>query len=490
MEEVNPIHQKFLFDSIILSHPVFKYEKYDSLDNVERLFGKNGSNISDVTTPESRFNLVIEIGRYLKKLSRNFFQSHYKVNRLIVSKADLKFNDFSLSEQFSIRANSLSIRADSVDKNNKRIVIIIKSGIKHYGDLSISLSINPKDSGDFDMRYHLNNIAASVFNPYLIDYTSFPLDRGTMELNGVWNVRNGEIKSVNHFVLIDPRVSQRIKQKGIKWIPMPLVMAFVRERGNVIDYEIPISGNLKNPRFHLHDVVVDLLKNIFVKPITLPYGIALREAENEIENSLTLKWDVGQHALHPRQKKFVKKMAKFLGQDHASSISVYSKEYSLKEKEQILFFEAKKKYFRSTHGTDHTFTKEDSLKINKMSIKEVAFMRALSRGKGSGDTLMFTIQDKCKNYVGATIVNSKYLKLVAARDQAFRDFFIHNHTEDRVKITSDNDSIPYNGFSFYKIVYHGEVLQVLQKANREMDELNGEAMRKKYAKDRKMTEGK
>ena len=30
-----------------------------------------------------------------------------------------------------------------------------------------------------------------MFNPYLITYTSFPLDRGTIELNGTWNVRNG-----------------------------------------------------------------------------------------------------------------------------------------------------------------------------------------------------------------------------------------------------------------------------------------------------------
>ena len=47
---------------------------------------------------------------------------------------------------------------------------------------------------------------------------------------------------------------------------MPLIMTFIRERGNVIDYEIPITGNLKDPKFHLSDVIFDLLGNIFVKP--------------------------------------------------------------------------------------------------------------------------------------------------------------------------------------------------------------------------------
>lgn len=487
IERVSPIHEKFLFDSIVLRHPVFKYEKFDSLDNVEMLFGKAGSNITDVTAQASRFNLVIEIGRYLKKLSRNFFQSHYKVNRFIVSQADLKFSDFSLSEQFTISANSLSIRADSVDKNNRRVGVHIKSGIKPYGDLSVTLSINPKDSGDFDMFYHLNKIPASAFNPYLISYTSFPLDRGTLELNGVWNVRNGEIKSVNHLVVMDPRVSKRIKNRDIKWIPLPLVMVFVRERGNVIDYEIPITGNLKNPHFHLHDVVMDLVKNIFVKPVTIPYGIAIRNAENEIENALTLKWDMRQHVLRLKQKDFVKSMAKFLDKNKTASITVYSKEYSVKEKEQILFFEAKKKYFLARHGGNGTFTKMDSMNVNKMSIKDAAFMHALKRGKGAGDTLMFTIQDKCNYYLGSQVVNFKYMNLIAERDRVFREFFVKNGTSDRMKIHSYNDSIPYNGFSSYKIIYHGDVPKSLRRAYKEMHELDTEELRKKYAKDRELS---
>ena len=62
---------------------------------------------------------------------------------------------------------------------------------------------------------------------------------------------------IKTFVEESLRLSKRIKNDDMNWIPMPLVMAFIRERGNVIDYEIPISGNLKNPKFHFRDVVFD-----------------------------------------------------------------------------------------------------------------------------------------------------------------------------------------------------------------------------------------
>jgi hypothetical protein len=481
IRRVSPINNIFHFDSLALYHPVVKYEEFDSLNNVEMLFGKKGSNISDVTSQSSRFNLVIEIGHYLKKLSQNFFQSQYKVNKLLVTHGDLRFNDFSLNEQFSIGATSLTVRADSVDKNNKRIGMYIKSAIEPYGDLAITLSINPKDSGDFDMHYHLNKIPASAFNPYLISYSSFPMDRGTIGLNGVWNVRNGEIKSVNHVLMIEPRLSKRLKNKNFKWIPLAWLMPFVRERSNVIDYDIPISGNLKNPHFHLHDAVMHLLKNVFIKPATIPYGIKLRTAEDEIENSLTLEWGMRQHELRAKQKHFVRTMAEFLKKNSATTITVYSNEYEGKEKEQILFFEAKKKYFLSRHNKRDAFTKEDSATVNRMSIKDAAFMHLLKKGRGAGDTLMFTIQDKCRFYLGGNSINSEYLKLVRKRDSAFRAFFFKNGTMDRVKFHSGNDSVPYSGFSHYRIIYHGPIPESLQRAYSEMHELNNEGPRKKYA---------
>jgi hypothetical protein len=447
------------------------------------LFGRAGSNISDVTSRAGRFNLVIELGRYLKRLTKIFFQSHYRANELIVTEGEVKFNDFSLSEQFTIGANALAIKADSVDRSNKRIRVKIKSAIKPYGDLSVTLSINPRDSGDFDMQYHLNKMSASMFNPYLVSYTSFPLDRGTLELQGLWSVRKGEIKSVNHLILIDPRISKRTANKGLNWMPLPLIMAFVRERGNVIDYQIPISGNLKNPRFHLHDVVTDLLKNIFVKPVTIPYGMALREAENEIEDDLTLTWDMRQHTLRSHQAKFVKAVATFLKKQPNSTIIVYFKEYELKEKEQILFFEAKKKYFLQAHGKKrYRLSENDSIRVEKMSIKDFSFMHSLRQRSGASDTVLFSIQDKSRNYIGHGKVDSVYSRLLQDRDFDFLKWFVENGTRSRVSVRPSNEGIPFNGFSNFRIVYKGDIPESLRRAYKEMHEINDESFRRKYFK--------
>lgn len=482
--ELSPKNLKYIFDSISLAHPYVKYELYDHLDNLQTIFGKSGSNVKNVNANPSKFNLIIEIAHYINEISKNFFKSNYKINRLAIYNGDFKFNDFSESEKFSAALNPLYFIADSVNKNHDRVNASLKSGIKPYGNISTRLSINPKDEQDFDLQYHLGNLSTAMFNPYIISFTSFPIDRGTMEFNGNWNVKNGIIESDNHVVVIDPRVTKRIKNKDLKWIPMPLILALIRERGNVIDYQIPITGNLKNPKFHLKDVFLDLLVNIFVKPVTTPYRVKVRNVETEIEKSLTLRWKMRSNSLESNQEKFIQKMADFLVENPKATITVYPQNYAIKEKEYILFFEAKKKYFLTVnHKKSDSFCKADSETVNKLSIKDSLFIHYLN--KEVKNPLMFTVQDKCTELVGSNLVNARFQQLKKNRIKVFMFYFAKNAVEKQVKIKEDNNIIPYNGFSFYKINYKGEPPEPLQKAIQEMNELNDEPPRKEFKETRK-----
>jgi len=485
IEELSPKNKKYIFDSISLIHPAIKYEQYEHLDNLQMMFGEKGANIKAAQSDPEQFNLVIEIARYTKLLARNFFHSYYKINNLAITRADLKYNDYALSEKFSMAANPLDITADSIDKNHKRVGIYFKSGIKPYGNSSVTLSLNPKDTGDFDMEYHFQKIPVAMFNPYLISYTSFPLDRGTIELNGTWAVRKGNIQSENHLLVIDPRVTKRLKNKNTKWLPLPLIMSFIRDYGDVIDFEIPITGSLKNPKFHLHDVIFDILGNIFIKPPTTPYRMEVKNVENEIEKSLTLQWYMRQSTLRPEQEEFVNKMTDFLVKNPEASITVYPQQYAIKEKEYILFFEAKKKYFLSINHKDvHAFSEDDSDKVNKMSVKDSLFIRYVN--KHIRDTaLLFTMQDKCSKLIGSTVIDNRFKQLNKEREHAFISCFQKNRVESRVKIQAAENTIPYNGFSFYKIEYKGELPKSLTKAYQKIQELDDIGPRKKYEKERK-----
>ncbi len=479
IKELDPEKNIYFFDSVMLIHPYFKYEQYDYLDNIQHMFGKNGSKVTAVKEDPEKFNLIIEIANYTKELFKNFLRSDYKINSLSVEKGNIQYNDFSLNEKFSGAINPFRIKADSVDNTKSRVKVTLETGIKPFGNLSASVSMNPKDNKDFDLTYKLAKVPAAAFNPYLITYTSFPMDRGVVEMSGNWNVRNDIIQSTNHFLVIDPRVTKRIKKEDTRWIPMPLIMAFIRERGNVIDYNIPITGDLKNPKFHLHDVLMDLLKNIFVKPSTTAYRMEVKNVENEIEKSLSLNWSLRQSTLRSTQEKFVNKIADFLKSDPAANIEVRPFQYVEKEKEYILFFEAKKKYFLSLNNKTFT-TDDDSLNIDKLSPKDSVFVKYLDRY--TKDSMLFTVQEKCYRLVGASLVNRKYDELVKERERLFLEYFSKNKTDKQVKLLANENTIPFNGFSYFKIKYTGDIPESLMKAYEKLNDLNDETPRDKYQK--------
>ena len=484
INKMSPKNRQYLFDSVILSRPYLKYEQYDYLDNLQMMFGKEVSNIANATTDNAKFNLVIEIARYAKVLAKNFFKSYYEVNRLAIDNANLQFTDYAISEKFSVNLTPLYISADSITKNHNRVKVLSKSAIKPYGNVNLALSINPKDSSDFDMQYHLQKLPASMFNPYTISYSSFPLDRGTIELNGKWRVRNGTIRSDNHLLIIDPRISKRLRNKDIKRLPVPLILAFIRERGNVIDYEIPIKGNLNNPKFRLSDVILDLLKNIFVKPPTTPYSIKVKNTETEIEQSLSLTWSMKNSSLLPVQEKFIEKIANFLDKNQEVFIAVYPQQFAEKEKEYILFYEAKKKYFLAINNkSTQSFSNEDEETVAKMSVKDAAFIRYLN--KRVKDPTIFNIQEKCAKLIGSDVINTQFKHLNDERAKVFISYFKEKGLEKRIKIYAGKNVIPYNGFSFYKIAYQGELPKSLMKAYQQMNELNDKFPREKFKKERK-----
>ena len=486
---LSPRNLIYTFDSISLTHPCITYEIYDNLDNLQTMFGKDGSNIDAVSAKTGNFNLIIEIARYVKVLSNSFFRSDYKINRLRIYKGDLKFNDFSASEKFAVELNPLNVIADSINKDHKRVNVSIQSPVKPYGSISVNVSINPMDSTDFDLQYHFTKLPVAMFNPYIISTTSFPLDRGTLEFNGIWNVRNGLIKSTNHLVIIDARTSKRIRNKDTKWIPVPLIMTFIRDRGNVIDYEIPITGNLKNPKFHVHDAIVDLLKNIFVKPPTTPYRLEVKNVETEIEKLLTLKWETRYSSLLPVHVKFIEKIAEFLKKNPDASINVYPQQYAIKEKEYILFFEAKKKYFLSGKNRNAgALSSEDSVRVDKMSVKDSLFVHYLN--KHLKDSLIFTIQEKCAGIIDSAFVRTKFNHLNKERENVFISYFRKMKVDNQVKFLKGENVVPYNGFSLYKIEYKGKYPEFLIKAYQAMNEFNNEVPRKKYKQERRKSESK
>jgi hypothetical protein len=316
--------------------------------------------------------------------------------------------------------------------------------------------------------------------------TTYPLDRGSIEFKGKWDVKNGKINSQNHLLIIDPRISGRIRNNQNRWLPLKVVMYFIRERGNAIDYSVPITGNLRDPKFHLKDVIFDVITNIFVKPPTTPYSFEVKSVENNIEKILSFNWELRSARLVPDHKKFVDDVVDFLKDHPGTSISVQPVQYEDKEKEYILFFEAKKKYyFEDRNRKTSTMTEGDSVNIEKMSFKDSSFVHYLK--KHAGRKLMYTAQERCLALIGKNTLDAKFNELVKKRAQVFKDYFAQAGVAKQITIKKSENKVPFNGFSYYRIDYNGNLPPETKAAFETLKNLDSEEPREKLTDERKKT---
>lgn len=481
--QLNPENKKYLFDSISLQEPFFKYERYDHLDNLQYMFGQKGERVKEANSRTGKTNIIFQLGKYIQLLAKNFFKSDYKIKRLAIYDADFRYHDYALTEKFIAAVSPLTIIADSIERSERWVNLSLRSKINPHGQMGLDVSINPKDSSDFNFQFYLRRLPLAALNPYFITYTSFPMDRGIVEVTGDWTVRNGVINSRNNLLIIDPRINNRQRRNGAKWLPMRFFMFFVRDRGNVVDYEVPIHGDLKDPKFRLWDVIGDMVTNIFVKPVTVPYRTKVRNVENEIEKTLNLKWAMRGAVFSSPQEKFIKKIAEFLKENPGQVISVRPEFYLDKEKEYTLFFEAKKKYYLSAYRrTVSTLDADDSTEIERISVKDSAFTHFLNKRVGPD---LHTVQEKCAVVVGEAQLNRKIEQLTAARKKVFMSFFSEDGLSKRVKMEPVKNTIPFNCFSLYRFSYKGNFPDELLEAYKEINELDNESPRDKFKFKRK-----
>jgi len=376
-----------------------------------------------------------------------------------------------------------NLMADHIDKTKNQGKIECHSNLKPYGKADVSILVYPKNRTDFDLNYHLIKIPITLFNPYMVTATSFPFDRGSLELKGSWDVKNGSINSKNRLTLIDPRVGKRQKKRDTRWLPIPLAFALLRERGNVIDYDIPIHGNLNKPRFNFWDPVLDVLVNLFIKPPTIPYGIHVRNVENKLEKSINIKWALHSCRLASNTEKFMEDLVAFLEKNEDSQLNIQPNVYQEKEEEYLLLFEARKRYYLQIHHKRiRSFTSEDSIEVEKIASKDPGFLVYLN--KNITDSLLFTVQHKSLNVIGEKALASKFSLLKRNRKNHFLSYFPKNLWHRLVFLPSKK-VIPFNGQSLYEISYKGEIPESLVNEYKKYNDLNDDLIRENFKKKRK-----
>jgi hypothetical protein len=140
--------------------------------------------------------------------------------------------------------------------------------------MAIKGKINPliEDRySDIEMTFKDFNLTA--VSPYSGKYAGYKLSKGKLSFDLKYKVSQSELSGENIMVLDQLNLGDKVESEDALKLPIPLAVSLMKDRNGVINIDVPVSGNLNDPKFSFGRVISQAIVNVLTKLITSPFSM-------------------------------------------------------------------------------------------------------------------------------------------------------------------------------------------------------------------------
>lgn len=237
----------------------------DSLDNFSRLMVLANEQTEEAAMVEGENETEVSFNGKSKDL-------RLVIDRLDLRYASVYYRDESLQADpfvYTLSRMSLSAPAFSLDGVN-HITASAKLGDK--GRLDFRYDGRLSDYRNIKMKVAVDQVDVCDFSPYTVEMFGNEVSSGILSLNMLTETHDGQIYGENRIVVNNPKVEKKRHDVTPEMhIPFRTGVYILTDRDNVLDVEIPLRGNVDDPRFSYKRLIFRTLGKLIVKVCTSPF---------------------------------------------------------------------------------------------------------------------------------------------------------------------------------------------------------------------------
>ncbi|WP_198304451.1 DUF748 domain-containing protein [Arcobacter vandammei] len=249
----------------------------------------------------------------------------------------LDFEDKNLAIPFKTTISKLNGQISEIkNKDESTSKLEIKGVVDEYGVAKITGIVNPnslKILTDINMKFQ--NIAMKNFTPYTAKFVGRAIKDGKLELDLNYNISDSNLKAKNSIIIKKLELGEKIDSPDAMSLPLDLAITLLEDSSNVIDINLPISGNVDDPQFSVASIVWKAFVNLITKAITSPFsliGSLFNFSEDEIKS---VNFDLKESEITPIQKETLDKIALILSKKEEIAIKLTPSFNEKEEKEKF-----------------------------------------------------------------------------------------------------------------------------------------------------------
>ncbi len=230
---------------------------------------------------------------------------------LVLKNTSLHFDDESLEPHcsFDVQELSGSIKGLS-SKENTTATLDLKGKVDSRSPFSVTGRINPLAKDLFaDVTVTFTNTELTAFTPYLEKYAGRPLQKGKLSFAVHYLIQKNTLKAENGIFIDQLTLGAKNNSTNATKLPVKLAIALLKDIHGRIKLDIPVRGQMNDPKFKVGPIIWQVVVNIMEKAATSPFSLLGALVGGGGEEMSFVVFDPGQSLVAETEAKKLDKLA-------------------------------------------------------------------------------------------------------------------------------------------------------------------------------------
>jgi len=285
--QLKPLLYEAKLEYVKLEQPYMRLMLLDSVFNLERMMVSAPEENTETTTQDTAS----------EDMPFDIFVGNIKIDN-----GQIDFSDRRFPKPFFYELSEIQMSTDSVSLSSDWLKVDATMKLNKRGTLTADLGVNPNDPfNHIELDYVLSDFQLPDINIYSEYYTGLPILFGEMYYVGKTSIVSHQLKSDNKLVIRNVEMGR--KTRGLYDVPIKLALFILKDINGDITLDIPVSGDLSDPKTKIGPIVWNTFKGFMGKIVASPFkalGNLLGSDPQEVEQ---IVFSYGDSTLTRKQRK-------------------------------------------------------------------------------------------------------------------------------------------------------------------------------------------
>ena len=280
-----------------------------------------------------------------KKQEASTVAPNWNIKEFQIVNGRLDFNDQQIQPNFSALVSKLNGVISPIKSGVQKTNVNLNGGVEAFGKfLAKGYVYTGSKQPLLNLNVNFSNIEMTTFTPYSGEFAGYEINKGKLFLNLNYSLDRNLIKGTNDVRLDQFTLGKAVESENSPNLPLKLALALMRDRDGQIKFNLPVEGDVKNPKFSFSNLVWTALKNMLVNIVAAPFDFIKGLVGGE--DLAFVDFAVGKTEISAEQKEKIKKLASVLIDKPELKLEIKG-QYSTADSE-ILKFKSEAEYKKWT----------------------------------------------------------------------------------------------------------------------------------------------